>query len=218
MYAMDNKGLYPAVRDSVNIKTSTGAAAERRWTDLLAKYFSRSANNFQSVDDITKVRRNSVLWGCPEYTKANDYDSSYADKVYNGYGMQYAPGFPERYDNETNAFRAANPLRKGYLKQSLYTRKGAERVLVADSRYDYIAVPSATISTATYKTYDGFKTGKVGLWPWIQSIVTEAEDDQRAVRRWARRDDQCPRRLQRHPQPGPGFDHLLAASSAAAAN
>ena len=113
MYAMENKGVYPAVRDLVNIKDSKGIASERRWTDLLAKYLSKQGKSFEKVDDMTKLRLNSVLWGCPEYTKAYEFDTSYADKVYNGYGMQYAPGFPERYDNETNAFRGSNALRKG---------------------------------------------------------------------------------------------------------
>jgi len=172
MYSMENKGMYPAVRDQVNIYTSSGVAAERRWTDMLAKYFNKSAAAFERVDDITKIRRNSVLWGCPEYTKAFEFEGSYADKVYNGYGMQYAPGFPERYDNETNAMRMANPLRKGYLRQSLYARKGAQRLLVADSRYDFVAIPSAAISTTSYTRFDGFNTGQVGLWPWIQAVTT----------------------------------------------
>jgi prepilin-type N-terminal cleavage/methylation domain-containing protein/prepilin-type processing-associated H-X9-DG protein len=174
MYAIENKGMYPAVRDQVNNPTGV----ERRWTDMLAKYFSRQGQSFDRVDDVTKIRLNSVLWGCPEWTKAYQYSASYPDKVYNGYGMQYYPGYPERYDPETNAFRSLAvppaPQRKGYIKQAMWNRRGAERLLIADSAQDIVAIPSAVALTppATYTGYPGFNTGAVKFWPYIQSALT----------------------------------------------
>jgi prepilin-type N-terminal cleavage/methylation domain-containing protein/prepilin-type processing-associated H-X9-DG protein len=173
MYAMENKGYYPAVRDQVN-QYVKGTKIERRWTDMLAKYFSKRGADFDRVDDVTKLRLNSVLWGCPEWTKAYEYSTaSYADKVYNGYGMQYYPGYPARYDDATNAFRS-KPERPGYFKESVWTRHGAERLIVADSAQDIIAIPSAVALTApaSYTKYTGFNTGKVSFWPYITSATT----------------------------------------------
>jgi len=178
MYAMENKGFYPAARDLHNQYVGS-TKVERRWTDMTAKYFNKSANNYDKVDDITKIRLNSVLWGCPEWSKAYQYSStSYADKVYNGYGMQYYPGYPERYNAETNAYRvqATAPAlpRAGYLRQSLWARTGSERLIIADSVQDIIAIPSAVATTppATYTGYPGFKNGNVGFMPYITAAVT----------------------------------------------
>src|SRR6187549_3343884 len=45
MYAMENKGFYPAARDLHN--QYVGATkVERRWTDMTAKYFNKSAANY----------------------------------------------------------------------------------------------------------------------------------------------------------------------------
>ena len=97
LYAMDNKGMYPAVRDT-QLKTATGAALERRWTDQIARYISKQGKDFKDQSDINKIRANSVLWGCPEWTRSYEFSPSsnpYAGvNVYNGFGMQYYPGFP----------------------------------------------------------------------------------------------------------------------------
>src|SRR5688572_7180984 len=93
MYAMDNKGMYPAVRDNVNQYTSNGQPANRRWTDSIARYISKQGANMSTAADIAQIRRNSVLWGCPEWAKSQVFGTSLGDKVYNGYGMQYFPGF-----------------------------------------------------------------------------------------------------------------------------
>src|SRR5689334_20517329 len=48
MYAMENKWMYPAARDKMYQYTSTGAVAERRWTDLLAKYLNKKGSTFET--------------------------------------------------------------------------------------------------------------------------------------------------------------------------
>jgi prepilin-type N-terminal cleavage/methylation domain-containing protein/prepilin-type processing-associated H-X9-DG protein len=175
LYAVDNHGYYPAVRDSVQ----QAAGTEHRWTDMIAPMISKQAKNFSTVGDITKLRLNSVLWGCPEWTKTTDYSpTSYADQVYNGYGMQYYPDMPNSYKSETNAFRST-AARTGYFKESLWTRHGAERIIVADSRLDYIQLPTAAITTgASYTGYTGFSGGTVKLQPWDKAPSWGADDFQ----------------------------------------
>ena len=173
MYALDNKGYYPAARDKINQYTSSGAVAERRWTDLLAKYFNKKGANFQTNAELTNIRMSSVLWGCPEWTRTYEYNPNApggsADMVYNGYGMQYYPSFPEKaYSDATNAFRST-ATRVGYFKQSYWARHGSERIIVADSAQDIIALPSAVAlsNPATYSKFDGFNDGTTKWWPYL---------------------------------------------------
>jgi prepilin-type N-terminal cleavage/methylation domain-containing protein/prepilin-type processing-associated H-X9-DG protein len=179
MYAMENKGYYPAARDTINQYMANGTTkAERRWTDLLAKYFHKKGEAFQTNAELTTIRMNSVLWGCPEWTRTYEYNPNApggsADMVYNGYGMQYYPNFPDRnYLTPAGtpayvAYRNTND-RLGYLKQSVWGKRGAERLLVADSAQDIIALPSTVAVTpvATYTGYPGFKDGTARWWPYL---------------------------------------------------
>jgi len=179
MYAMENKGYYPAARDNQNqYLANKTTKAERRWTDLLAKYFNKKGENFQTNAELTNIRMNSVLWGCPEWTRTFEYNPNApggsADHVYNGYGMQYYPNFPDR-NYLTPAGTPAmvayrNTLdRVGYLKQSYWGKRGAERLLVADSAQDIIALPSAVATTpvATYTNFQGFNDGTAKWWPYL---------------------------------------------------
>jgi prepilin-type N-terminal cleavage/methylation domain-containing protein len=174
MYAMENKGFLPAARDNVNQYTASGAKAERRWTDLLAKYFNKKGANFQTNAELTQIRTASVLWGCPEWARTFEYNANApggsADMVYNGYGMQYYPSFPEKpYSNPANsAYRnAAN--KTGYFKQTYWARRGSERVIVADSAQDIIALPSsvALSDPKTYTKFTGFNDGTTKWWPYL---------------------------------------------------
>ncbi|HYO10235.1 MAG TPA: type II secretion system protein [Tepidisphaeraceae bacterium] len=158
LYANDNKGVYPPSRDTV-IKSPTGAALDRRWTDYLAKYMSKKGKDFTGSQDVNKIRANSVLWGCPEWARTIDFDSSlpgYKD-VYTGYGMNFSPGYPDQHKDANNAHRS-NAARKGYIKQSFYGRRGSERLLIADSTYDYISLPpsgyTANVKFAPFDVLD----------------------------------------------------------------
>jgi prepilin-type N-terminal cleavage/methylation domain-containing protein/prepilin-type processing-associated H-X9-DG protein len=146
LYAMENKGFYPAARDN-QLKTQTGAALERRWTDQIAKYISKKGADFKDQGDINKIRYNSVLWGCPEWIRSYQFDPSannYSSvNVYNGYGMQYYPGYPDQpVSNSTLGIRNT-AARQGYQKQTYWGRKGADRILIADSMVDIIQLPPA---------------------------------------------------------------------------
>jgi general secretion pathway protein G len=144
LYAIDNKGFYPAARDT-QIKDNTGKALDRRWTDYIARYISRKGKEFTGSQDVGQIRANSVLWGCPEWQRSFDYDPSLPSwngmNVYTGYGMNYAPGYPDQHKDANNAMRNT-ATRQGYIRQKLYGRRGSDRLLIADSTYDYLQMPS----------------------------------------------------------------------------
>jgi len=150
LYAGENKGFFPAVRDTQLPPPVT----ERRWTDQVAKYISKLGRDFKDQSDINKIRRNSVLWGCPEWVRSYDWSASANNysgvNVYNGYGMQYYPGYPDKHTTANIAYRSST-ARLGYLKQSFWGRRAAERLLIADSVMDYIQLPPGGYSSATVK-------------------------------------------------------------------
>jgi prepilin-type N-terminal cleavage/methylation domain-containing protein/prepilin-type processing-associated H-X9-DG protein len=164
LYASENKGFYPAVRDTQLPPPVT----ERRWTDQIAKYISKAGRDFKDQADIAKIRRNSVLWGCPEWTRSYDWsasNSAYAGvNVYNGYGMQYNPGYPDKNTTANSAYRSST-ARLGYLRQSFWGRRAAERLLVADSVVDYIQLPPG-----------GFNKATVLLQPWNPAPAYSNDD------------------------------------------
>ncbi len=79
-------------------KDATNDKNWHSWTDLIARYMT-GTKNMVGVYDIDTVRRNTVIWGCPQWTKSNDYDANAAyytaENVYTGYGMQYYPSYFE---------------------------------------------------------------------------------------------------------------------------
>lgn len=133
MYAVDNKGYYPCARD--HTASATDSTKWHRWTDMIAKYITKQQiDNYQ---DIAKLRRSSTLWGCPEWTKAQDYNAALAasngENVYNGYGMNYYCRYYEK-GNDTRWW-ATNGT---YQKASTWGIRGSERLLVADSQLDIV--------------------------------------------------------------------------------
>jgi prepilin-type N-terminal cleavage/methylation domain-containing protein/prepilin-type processing-associated H-X9-DG protein len=146
LYAIENKGFYPAARDN-QIKDSNGKALDRRWTDYVAKYMSKKAADFSSSSDIGKIRASSVLWGCPEWSRAFEFDPTKpawdAMNVYTGYGMSYYPMYPDQSVNDKTLGIRNTATRQGYQKQQYWGRRAADRLLVADATVDIIQLPSA---------------------------------------------------------------------------
>src|SRR4051812_36466659 len=103
---------------------------------MIAKYISRQGQNFTGVTDIAKLRTNSVLWGCPEWTKSVEYDrnagAATAENVYNGYGMQYYPSYWEDGNNANHLAYRSSATRLGYIKANVWGRQGSDRLLIAD--------------------------------------------------------------------------------------
>jgi len=156
MYAMENKGYYPATRDTVTPKIG-GGTLDRRWTDYISKYINRKGADFTKVADIMQIRKSSVLWGCPEWSRSFEYNPNATYDVYTGYGMNPRPGYPDKHNSTTmNAHRIALTA-QGYIKQSVYGRNGSNRLLLSDSTYDFIQLPT-----------NGY-TANVLLAPWDQA-------------------------------------------------
>lgn len=166
MYANDYKGQFPAARDH----RAASSANWHRWTNLIARYIHGQGKDFPNYMAVNEIRRNSVLWGCPEFAKSLEYDAAAAaasaENVYTGYGMQYYPsywedGFQAKYLASVSG--AASPA-LGYIKASYWGRRGADRGLVADSPWDIIALnANITRSNIAYLPYNApaFATGQI---------------------------------------------------------
>src|SRR4051794_23284622 len=87
MYSNESKGYWPvAAHDLNDYKYHLTGAEGRRWPDMMAQYVA--AGQFNSASDISSVRENSVLWGCPEWYKTTEYNGTRAaDRQRPGYGM-----------------------------------------------------------------------------------------------------------------------------------
>ena len=150
MYAQQYKGMWPvAVHDKtgVHIPIDNG----RRWSDLLAEFVSGN-NQMEKETDIATIRRNSVLWGCPEWDYTDDFDdANYAQSVRNGYGMNYYPTYFEDFDLSKLAYVTAG--RGQYIKQSKWTR-AAQRALVMDSITHVVSTPITFDSGGKWFPFD----------------------------------------------------------------
>ena len=171
LYSIEYKGLWPVAVHAEGtfpgllppIPGLPIGSNERRWPDLLAKYVSGS-KEISSAQNITEIRRNSVVWGCPEWTKSQEFDeTNFADKVRVGYGMQYYPTY--FYDgnklDDLAYIRAGNvtgqriPNVLGlYVKAKTWQRNSSERGIIADSITHIIQTPGAIASSSTWFPYD----------------------------------------------------------------
>lgn len=164
LYAAENKGHWPvAVHQTIgNPPFQPALPLERRWYDLVAHYVSGS-KDMQKETDITEIRRNSVIWGCPEWTKAQIFDpANYADAVRVGYGMNYYPSF---FDDHDYGKLAYIPPGRYYPKANSYTRP-AERLLLADS-VTHIIMVSDTAFSRTRTRFQPFDAVDPNLTPAI---------------------------------------------------
>jgi prepilin-type N-terminal cleavage/methylation domain-containing protein/prepilin-type processing-associated H-X9-DG protein len=157
LYAQDNKGYWPSARDRLAGTSGVpGTAADHHsWTDLLAKYMMKIAP--QNYVDIASIRRNSVIWGCPEWTRANDFDANAAaaaaENVYTGYGMQYYPSYFEdggKLEGLAHWRNSGGIVRGGYVKATVWQRRpSASRGVIADSQWDIIAMENTAFDAKT---------------------------------------------------------------------
>jgi general secretion pathway protein G len=157
LYSNDNKGMWPvAVHDSSNAQYPLPSGVELRWPDRIAPFVSAAQN--VKYDDMEEIRRNSVIWGCPEWIKTDEYDpTNFADKVRVGYGMQYYPTFFTDGGQLANlAYITAG--RGRYTKQVQWTNP-SERGLIADSIAHIIAVPGTMSSAGKWQPFDPIASG-----------------------------------------------------------
>jgi prepilin-type processing-associated H-X9-DG protein len=161
LYAIDNHGYYPAARDRT--ADDKRAKESHSWTDLIAKYMN-GTRGLVDYTDIAKVRRNSVIWGCPEWTRSHDFDAGSSEfdapNVYTGYGMQYYPTYWDRDAQSPSAERLRHLAyrvvgadgtvqREGFVKESIWTRRpSSDRLLIADAQWDIIGSGPDQFSSA----------------------------------------------------------------------
>jgi prepilin-type N-terminal cleavage/methylation domain-containing protein/prepilin-type processing-associated H-X9-DG protein len=156
LYAGEHRGAWPAaVHDTFaeHIKIDD----ERRWPDLIAKYVHTN-QNFNYSDDISAIRKNSVLWGCPEWTKVDEYvEGDFADKVRVGYGMNYYTNYFETgdllYGTCYITKDTSGKPRGVYTKKTQWT-KPAERGLIADAITHVIGTPPTFGPTSPMMPFD----------------------------------------------------------------
>jgi prepilin-type processing-associated H-X9-DG protein len=146
MYANEYKGYFPVAVQAANDKFYN-STEEHRWPDLVAPFVS-STQQFK-YNDLEEIRKNSVIWGCPEWTKTLEYNpSSSADKVRVGYGMNYYCTWFETPGERVRAYLwpATDAPPDGapgaFIRQTKWT-KSSERGLVADSITHVITTPPA---------------------------------------------------------------------------
>jgi prepilin-type N-terminal cleavage/methylation domain-containing protein/prepilin-type processing-associated H-X9-DG protein len=152
-YAIEHKGMWPVAVHEIG-NTKIPISEERRWPDLVAPYVS-STQNFK-YDNLEELRANSVVWGCPEWTKTQEFDSTlFKDKVRVGYGMQYYPHYFKDGNVKNMAYITsdANGQRGRYTKQTEWT-KASERGLIADSITHIIGVPATYGPTSPMMPFD----------------------------------------------------------------
>src|SRR5438477_10713939 len=67
-YSNDFKGMWPVAVHETPGPARLPINVERRWYDQIAKYVTGKTGQQEmtSYADIATIRRNSVIWGCPE--------------------------------------------------------------------------------------------------------------------------------------------------------
>jgi len=168
MYSNANKGVYPASRHIVTAPGPT-QLVNNRWTDRIAPYVS-SQKDFAATKDIASIRRASVLWGCPEWAKSQEWDKSAAptaaENVYNGYGMSpYVSYFEDGnrlIDMATYNWNGTALARRGYIKENVWCRKpSSDRLLIADMQFD-----EGSVGTSPWKTGPAGAANVTNFWPY----------------------------------------------------
>lgn len=163
----------PAVHATSHVRTPIGSV-ERRWYDLIAPYIT--SQRIQQAADISRIRENSVIWGCPEWGRQQQLVDvgTFAtvdgvpirnDEVRPGYGMSlYTPNFFRRVRTgittaalleETCSMTGNGSTITGdrgtYLKKTKWAdRRSADVGYITDSMTHIVQVPGGGASPETY--------------------------------------------------------------------
>jgi len=195
MYANDFKQTFPvAVHATSQLRIPIGAN-ERRWYDLVAKYIvgknvestalfqtaSGGTQAQQQAAQVSAIRANSVLWGCPEWSRI-DGNVDALDDLRPGYGMNlYTKKFFQSTSLATalvqetaNLVRDATGLDRGtYLKTSQWGgRSSSENGLLFDSMTHIVQVPGAAQMINCRWAGTGFVDTGTTLGYWQPSVPT----------------------------------------------
>src|SRR4051812_28743468 len=130
LYASGHRGSWPvAVHTTGNTEFPLPSGVELRWPDRLAP-FVHGTQDFK-YNKMDEIRQNSVIWGCPEWTKSYEYNPAGGDaeNARVGYGMNHYPTYFDDGGKLANlAYISAG--RGRYPKQTTYN-KSSERGLIA---------------------------------------------------------------------------------------
>lgn len=179
LYGNEFKGAWPPAIHAINVQP-VGFPTERRWYDQIAKYISGNTSMAKETD-IAKIRANSVIWGCPEWRGATEYDpNNYADTVRPGYGMQYYPSYFTDGHKAKNLAYISSATTGSYVKANVWQRHGSERGLIADAVTHIIGLSNQDFSfkntafqpynSISYPTYYIFIDGARHLKPGTSKV------------------------------------------------
>jgi len=141
MYSTEYKGYWPAAAWDPPGHTRFLTSDNIRWPDLIARYVTNN-KDIQKAEDVAKIRTDSVIWGCPEWSKSlEDNDGGFTDSVRVGYCMNSYPRFYEDGKQLANlAYIAQSGSRGRFLKQTEWT-KPTDRGLLIDSVAHMLQMP-----------------------------------------------------------------------------
>jgi prepilin-type N-terminal cleavage/methylation domain-containing protein/prepilin-type processing-associated H-X9-DG protein len=123
---------------------------ERRWYDLIVPYVADA--KITKASDIDLIRRSSVIWGCPEWTRVTEYDpNSLEDKYRVGYGMQYYPTYFQDGNLKGLAYIVGD---RGSYRRKAHWTKPSERALILDSITHVVQTPGSITSASRWFPYD----------------------------------------------------------------
>ena len=159
MYSAEYKGMWPVAVHEPPGSVATPINVDRRWYDLIAEYIT--SEKMESIQDLEKVRKNSVLWGCTEWSRVDEYAAP-GDRYRPGFGMNYYNTFVEGRTDLTRLAYISGATPGRYLRQVQWTRP-SQRALLADSNYHIINTPAAmSRSAGMWSPYDPIVAGPAG--------------------------------------------------------
>ena len=168
LYAIDYKGTWPV---SAYRLPDNDSSKWRAWSDMIAPYvLGRKGRDIQVREDIQQIRLNSVVWGCPEWTRSYDYTKTtggaQAVNVYTGYGMNYlTPTYLDTGRASDEAIVTQSIPNGNWCKYTTWCKKGADRMLICDSQIEFIYTPPTfNYSTVLTQPWNAGNWGAPNFW------------------------------------------------------
>ena len=174
LYADDFKGAIPVVRqDYPDPDVNPSATSRYYWWDMVTPYLARlnKITKEQTTDELNEARQ-SVIWGCTEWTARMDLDLA-TGAFYPGYGMNVNPYYTAKFstfDRAQALCRWGPPPVSSSVYLGKYYKLGsitsaAERMMVADA---FLWIIDARVSSGSgVNSLPGepvdWKTGYAGM-------------------------------------------------------
>jgi prepilin-type N-terminal cleavage/methylation domain-containing protein/prepilin-type processing-associated H-X9-DG protein len=156
MYAGEYKGYWPvSAHETGNPNPGLAINETHRWPDMIAPFVS-STQQFK-YDDLEEIRKNSVIWGCPEWTKTEQYDvTNFADRVRVGYGMNPYCTYWE--GDNIKVYIDSNSGTVGQYRKQVQWTHASERGLVADSVAHILQITNPMSPNSGWQPYEAVGT------------------------------------------------------------